>query len=76
MEERLTMNIEKKVIILEPLLEERAGDLNAYQCGELAAVYERWARQLRVKQAMLMKYQRPFLHWGLKQLQASLLRLN
>jgi hypothetical protein len=55
----MVIAMKHKKIILEPLLEKHAGDLDASQCAALAAVYERWARELRVKMVMLLKDQQP-----------------
>src|SRR5258708_40076923 len=69
-------HMSRKKIILEPLLEERAGDLNAFQCRDLARLYERWARQLRVKAEMLLLEQQPAPPKRLRWPRASQLKLN
>ena len=43
----------KSKITLEPILEERAVDWSASKCRLMAALYERWARQLRIRAAIL-----------------------
>ncbi len=68
--------MEKPKIILEPLLEAQAHDLNAWQCRELARVYERWAHQLRVKAKVLLKARLPGPPKKLKPLRLSQLRSN
>lgn len=42
-----------KLVVLEPVLEQIAGDFSAAQCVRLAKVYRRWARQLSVKAKVL-----------------------
>jgi hypothetical protein len=51
-------NVMKKVT-LEPELEEIAGGMSAAQCMEMARIYERWARQLRVKARIMMASDSP-----------------
>jgi hypothetical protein len=47
------------IVKLEPMLQKKAASLNVYQCRELARLYERWARQLRVKALVLEAHAGP-----------------
>lgn len=47
----------KKRVKLEPELEEFAGDWGPLHCLEVAAVWERWAKQLRMKATIRLRDQ-------------------
>ena len=63
-------------IRLEPELEAFAADFNAQQCRNVARLYARWARQLRVKARILERDSQPVPPPPLRPLSPQKLPLN
>jgi hypothetical protein len=66
----------RPLVQLELPLQQQAGDLNAAQSRFLAAKFERWAHQLRMKAAILEAHAAPRPRRGLRVLPPRRLVLN